>query len=135
MTSFEDEYFDVLQNIEFAIVQVAHRHPELTDYDVEKSLNALIQFYRKPGRGSDAKLGQNQLAEEVYQGVKEMCDWRMGASNFNTPEGLPADLPETNPLTIEEIQACLKRIRKSLQTWSKRGGRRGYLDFIDQFIG
>jgi hypothetical protein len=133
MGNFEDKYLDVLQNIEFAIVQVAHRHPELTDYDVEKALNALIQVYKKPGREQEPGFGQNQLAQEVYVSVKAMCDWRLGV-NTEQPQGLPK-LPDMAPLDVGEIQACLKRIRKSLQTWNKRGGRRGYLDFIDQFVG
>jgi hypothetical protein len=133
MGSFEDEYLDVLQNIEFAIVQVAHRHPELTDYDVEKALNTLIKVYKKPGREQEPGFGQNQLAGEVYDGVKAMCDWRLGV-NKKQPHGLPKS-PDMTPLSLDEIQACLKRIRKSLQTWNKRGGRRGYLEFINQFVG
>lgn len=133
MGNFEDEYLDVLQNIEFAIVQVAHRHPELTDYDVEKALNALIQIYKKPERDQEPGFGQNQLAEEVYDDVKTMCDWRLGVNN-EQPQGLPK-FPDMTPLSLDEIQACLKRIRKSLHTWNKHGARRGYLEFIDQFVG
>jgi len=134
MPSFEDEYLDVLQNIEFAIVQVAHRHPELTDYEVEKALYALMRMYKRPDQERESRLQAGSLAEEVYKTVKGMCDWRLGSS-LQIPEGLPANLPDVTPLTIDEIQACLKRIRKSLQTWNKRGGRRGYLEFIDQFVG
>ena len=38
------------------------------------------------------------------------------------------------PITVEEIIACLKRIRKSVEGWYKRGGRRGYYEFIQQFV-
>ena len=134
MPSFEDEYLDVLQNIEFAIVQIAHSHPDLTDYEVEKALNALMRVYKRPDQDGEARLQAGSLAEEVYQAIKAMCDWRLG-SELQTPEGLPANLPQVDPLSLDEIQACLKRIRKSLQTWNKRGGRRGYLEFIDQFVG
>ncbi len=30
--------------------------------------------------------------------------------------------------------ACLKRIRSSIQLWNKEGGRRGYLNFVSQFV-
>ena len=134
MPSFEDEYLDVLQNIEFAIAKIAHSHPDLTDYEVEKALNALMRVYKRPDQDGEARLQAGSLAEEVYQAIKAMCDWRLG-SELQTPEGLPANLPQVDPLSLDEIQACLKRIRKSLQTWNKRGGRRGYLEFIDQFVG
>ena len=42
----EEEYEDVLQNIEFAIVSVARRDPLLVDFDVENAVNGLIAHYR-----------------------------------------------------------------------------------------
>lgn len=41
----EDRYFDVLHNIESAIVSVYRAHPELTDYEVDKALAALWDSY------------------------------------------------------------------------------------------
>lgn len=42
MANFEEEYLDVLQNIEFAIVNVYRREQALTDYDVSKIMSVLI---------------------------------------------------------------------------------------------
>ena len=134
MTSFEDDYLDVLQNIEFAIVQVYHRNHTLIDYDVEKALDALIQAYRRPKSGLVPRLHSNRLAEEVYEAVKGICDWRLG-SNLQSAAGNSAPHTEIEPLTLDEIVACLKRIRKSVQVWNKRNGRQGYLVFIDQYVG
>jgi hypothetical protein len=133
MTSFEDEYFDVLQNIEFAIIQVYHRDQSLVDYDVEKAINALIQTYKRPNQRQAPKLGPNSLAEEVYEAVKVMCDWRLGAEMRRSP-GDYNPPPDIEPLSVDEIIACLKRIRRSVQNWTKRSVRRGYLEFIDQYI-
>lgn len=131
MTSFEDDYLDVLQNIEFAIVQVYHSNQTLMDYEVEKALNNLIQTYKRPNR--EPKLHSNRLADEVYGAVKAMCDWRLGSDLLVSTDGLalPTDI---DPLTVDEIVACLKRIRKSVRTWNKRGGRQGYLKFIEQYV-
>jgi len=30
--------------------------------------------------------------------------------------------------------ACLRRIRKSVERWNKRGGQQGYVTFVNQFI-
>jgi hypothetical protein len=38
------------------------------------------------------------------------------------------------PKTLDEIVACLKRVRTSVKRWHKSGGRRGYLDFVSQYI-
>ncbi len=37
-------------------------------------------------------------------------------------------------VSLEVIVACLKRIRKSIQKWNKRGGRQGYLTYVHQFL-
>lgn len=39
------------------------------------------------------------------------------------------------PMSVEEIVGCLKRVRRSIETWNKQLGRRGYYDFVSEFIG
>ena len=133
MSSFEDQYLDVLQNIEMAIVSVYRGHHDLTDYDVDKVLNILWTEYRNEKQGritSTPRLGEN--AQLVYDRVKEMCEWRLGRKNFTTGAGVVRVKPE--PISIDEIMDCLKRIRKSVDLWNKQGGRQGYLYFIDNNI-
>jgi len=38
------------------------------------------------------------------------------------------------PLTLDEMIQCLKRIQHSVKKWNKMGGRKGYLDFIVQYV-
>lgn len=54
MPAFEDEYLDVLQNIEAAIVDAYRNDGELTDYDVDKVLNAVYLEYRAEAQGENA---------------------------------------------------------------------------------
>jgi hypothetical protein len=77
-------------------------------------------------------LPKNPLAVEVYQAVKAICDWRMGRENMLDETGQPFPTDET--LRVDEILACLKRIRKSIAMWNKEGGSQGYLNYIRQFI-
>lgn len=132
--SFEDEYLDILQNIEFNIVQIAQKHPEMTDWDALSAIEALIAAYRKKSAGrkvTPRKL--SPLAEEIYATLNAMCDWRLGEGQLLNKEGEPVDIP-LDPITVDELLACLKRIRLSINRWTKQGGRRGYLTFIDQFL-
>ncbi|HEX6270070.1 MAG TPA: hypothetical protein VFZ43_07545 [Anaerolineales bacterium] len=134
MPSFEDEYLDVLQNIEMAIVSVYRENHSLLDYDVDKVLNLLWTEYRneKQGRTTPAsKLSDN--ARMVYDRVKEMCEWRLGRKIITAGEEFVRVKPQ--PISIDEIMDCLKRIRKSVDLWNKQGGRQGYLYFIDHNIG
>lgn len=130
--SFEEEYQDVLQNIEFAIVSVYREDPELLDYDVEKVLNSLSRSYRH----GEAPPPPSQFSEQqkrVYAQVKQMCDFRLGHGELTTEEGEVLDF-EMKPLSSKEIVDCLRRIQKSVQRWTKQGGRQGYLTFISQYI-
>jgi len=69
----------------------------------------------------------------VYEAVQMMCEWRLGKEDiFQTETGEPGPQPE--PVSIEVIIACLKRIRKSVERWNREGGRQGYLTFIERFI-
>ena len=136
MPTVEEEYLDVLQNIEFAIVSVYREKHDLLDYDVDKVLNLLWTEYRneKQDRTAPApQLGVN--AQLVYARVKSMCEWRLGRQNLEEKkDGQPVEMG-IKPLTLDEIMACLKRIRKSIELWTKQGGRQGYLYFIDNNIG
>jgi hypothetical protein len=134
MSDFEDQYLDVIQNIEFAIVTVYHHNPELTDYDVDNVLNVLIRSYRFQQQNREfSRPTMKPLVEQLYEGVNQMCEWRLGreklVDNRRKSKG-----PSPTPISLDEIIACLKRIRKSVDLWNKQGGTRGYLQYIDQFV-
>ena len=132
MPSFEDEYLDVLQNIEMAIVSVYRENHNLLDYDVDKVLNLLWTEFRNEKQGRETsvpKLGEN--AQMVYDRVKEVCEWRLGRQREKIRGWFKA---QPQPISIAEIMDCLKRIRKSVDLWNKEGGRQGYLYFIDHNI-
>lgn len=130
----EDEYTDVLQNIEFGIVRIYREHPGLSDGDVMRTLEALIDSYvaEKIGR-EPRKRPYSDLERILYDSVRAMCEWRLGRSSLGdaAPDG-NALSPERK--TVDEILLCLKRILKSVNKWNKRGGSQGYLQFVSQFV-
>ena len=135
MSGFEEEYEGVLQNIEFAIVSVYQHQPTLVDFDVENALDALIRTYQAQQLNREPPaVALSALAQLVYSGAQSMCEWRIGRESPFALEG-PTQIPAPEPITVNELIACLKRIRKSVRTWNKRGGRRGYLEFASQFFG
>jgi hypothetical protein len=132
MSEFEEDYLDVLQNIESAIISVYREHTELLDFQVENVLNALILAYQAEQQSRSPNPARfSPLEQEVHDRVRTICEWRLGRENLSR-EGIEFAGPER--LSLEEISACLKRIRKSVQKWSRREGRQGYLRFVDEFI-
>src|SRR5438270_865748 len=125
--NLEDEYLDVLQNIEAAIVISFENKLEIIDYDVMDAIKALIQVYRYEEKGFDKppKINLTELSEPIFQAVKQVCDTRLGRNN---------ELPILEPITIEVVIACLRKIEKSIEKWSKRFGKRGYLNFVKDYV-
>ena len=130
----EEEYLDVLQNIEFAIMSVYRDNPLLVDFDVEAAVNALISLYHAQSQNHEARrINLNERATLVYERVQAMCDWRLGREELLTAD-MREQGPQLEPVTLDVIVACLKRIRKSVQKWNKEGGRQGYLTFVGRFV-
>lgn len=133
MAEIADQYGDVLQNIEFAIAGVYRADPTLLDAHVDAALEGLLREYQAEGRGRPAPvLRLSPPAQAVYAAAKTMCDWRLGRETVVNEEGVAQTPPRA--LTLEEMSACLKRLRRSGETWTKRAGRQGYLNFINRFI-
>ena len=132
---FEEQHQDVLQNIEFAIVSTYRERPdEVSDWSVEAALDALIRVYGAEQTGRTPPSARLSDAEQaIYDGVKHMCEWRLGREQLPT-EGGRRTAQEMQPKTLDEIVACLKRVRTSVKRWHKSGGRRGYLDFVSKYI-
>lgn len=111
---FEEQYEDMLQNIEFGIISVYRDHPQMVDHTAMRALEALIDHYvaQKIGR-APKRFALDALETATFDRMKAMCDWRLGI------EPGPNNEIRVNPLTVDEILQCLKRILKSTHHWNK----------------
>lgn len=130
---FEEEHMDVLQNIEASIHAVHLQNPELTDYEVDSALEALQRTYQRESIGKPAILPRNPRSAEVYEAARAACEIRLGRAPLSKSSE-EAGAIEIPPVPLEIILKALKRIRKSVDYWTKQSGRQGYLDYISQFI-
>jgi hypothetical protein len=130
----EERFQDVLQNVEFGIMQVYREHPEMTDWDALDAVQALIRTYQAEARGRQATTPSlRALPQKAYDSARLFCEWRLGREiPFNETEQ-PFDF-SVQPLSPDEMVACLKRIRKSINRWRRQGGRQGYLTYVSQFV-
>jgi hypothetical protein len=127
--TFEEQHLDVLQNIEVVIVDFSREHPELLDYDVEGALDALIAGYTAELRGRTVRDRQRPgLRQPLMEEVRGMCEWLLGRS---VPE---EGLRPSRPHDPGEIVACLNKILKSVRRWTREGGRRGYIGFVQRYV-
>ena len=130
----EEEYLDVLQNIEFAIVSTYHDHPEMLDGHVIYALEAVINSYRAEMAGRPPEEFSASVVEaELYRAIRNTCEWRLGRLSLREIEAVELG-PAPEPIKVEEILLCLKKILKSVNRWNRSGGQRGYLTFIVQYV-
>jgi hypothetical protein len=125
-----DDKLDVLQNLEFSIVEVWRAHPEMSDYTALRAYEAAFQNYRAESRGHVPKpSGLSGLDAAAFEAVKDMCEIRLGRKPFPTHGG--EKIPLISP---ELLMDCLRELGRSVERHTKAGGRQGYLSFIDEFL-
>ena len=126
-----EDHLDILQNLEFAIVEVWRAHPEMSDYTAQRAYEAARQFYRAEQRGNSPKpLALTGLDATAFEALKQMCEFRLGRSAGPTSE---PNIPVT-PIPVETLVACLQELAKSVERHTRSGGRQGYLTFVDGFL-
>lgn len=125
LTKFEDQYLDVLENIEWALLSSVKEDPDLSDHDMLRIIEHALIYYKAQQRGR-LTIAQSKLLntrQDIFERVLYICEWRLG----RLP---PSDKQiACNPITIEELILCLKRIEKSIKFWTKQSGRKGYINF------
>jgi hypothetical protein len=131
MKTFGKENLDVLQNIEFGIVEVYRADLALIDLDVKDALDALIRQYRAlEDRRTVPAADLHEKGQRVFESIQRICEWRLG----RTPLNGRAEPHDPERISVSELLVSLKEIQKSVPRWSKQGGRQGYLKFVSQYI-
>src|SRR5262245_51985601 len=98
------------------------------------AVETLIKVYTGELQGREVAAPQFKPEErEAYDAAKSICDFRLGRNSMEDEKRRKVEMGAES-LTLEEIIACLKRILKSINTWYRRGGRRGYYEYVRKFI-
>ncbi len=125
-----NDKMDVLQNLEFAVVEVWRAHPEMTDYVAGRAYEAVFQLYRSELRGHQPKPASSTGLDAItFESLKAMCEFRLGRASC------PVAGPEKiAPVSVEQLVDCLRELKKSTERHTVLEGRQGYLTFIDRFL-
>lgn len=130
MKKFGEKNLDVLQSIEFGIVEVYRADPSLLDIDAKDAIDALVRYYHaEDAQRTPPVTTARGRAERVFRSVQAMCEWRLGRSAFPGETAMPE-----SGMPVSELVKCLREIQKSIRRWSRQGGRKGYLDFVSQYL-
>ncbi|MBT3287858.1 MAG: hypothetical protein HN849_03520 [Victivallales bacterium] len=131
----EEQHPDVLQNIEFAVMQTHREHPKMSDHVVLRTYGAVLDSYAAEQVGREPREWKpTQTEQELFDRVRAMCETRLGRDSLETEDDSVHEMSLPDPIDVPTLMLCLKRLRKSVQTWTKRHGNQGYLGFIGQFV-
>ena len=134
MGNFEEQYNDTLRSMELALVRVYRNDDSVVDWHVGTAVNNLTRSYTAEQRKRKAlSFKMPPQTQQAFTDLQTACEGWLGRAPLFDEAGQTIELDQ-NKLTISEIIACLKRIRRSVDMWQKEGGRRGYFEFIDQFL-
>jgi hypothetical protein len=89
----------------------------------------VTRIYSAEAQGkSGSALAIRGISAEVAEQVKETCEMRLGRATV-------IDIDKSiEPKTLTDIVDCLKRIQSSIKFWTQKGGRQGYLNFVQNFF-
>lgn len=128
----EEEYMDVLQNIEFAVASHYRQNLTMTDYSVLRVYEALIRQYTAEITGRQPMPAALDESEEVLlNDVQSTCEWRLGRIPDESDQD---EESRVTPIDVPTLILCLKRLVKSVNKWTKVSGRQGYLKFMSQYV-
>jgi hypothetical protein len=133
--SVEEQYKDVLQNIETIVISIYRKDPELLDWEVGSTDQQLLRRYQTEWKAHTLRPPSfsNERMRRAYEGVVGICEWCLGREELVTEGGETASpIPEL--LSLGESFAVHNRFLKSVRLWTKEGGRQGYLNFTNEFI-
>ena len=126
----DDRNQDVLQNLEFAVVELWRKHPDMTDYVAQRAYEAAFERYRAEARGHPPKPSSlTGLDRAAFDALTVICEWRLGRGAISSGE-----VPDPPPIPVGELVDCLGKLKKSVTRHTKADGRQGYLTFIDGFL-
>jgi hypothetical protein len=127
-----ERYVMYIANAETGLLQAGTIDPDLTDGDVSQALEELIARLKQP---EGASLLLSPAAEGEAQGSEAKVEGEHAFVQHLVLMNLRSAFERYGPLEVEDVIAILGVIKSSVKKWSVGMHRRGYLTFIEGFLG
>ena len=124
-----EKYVIYIASAETGILQAGTIHSDLTDGDVYQALGDLITDLEEPDTFQRLFFPVNEEPEQEQQKKAD------GLINFLIVSNLQTAFEQHGPLKADDVIGILNVIRTSIKRWSRGMHRRGYLTYIEGFLG
>ncbi len=126
-----DRYAIYIANAETGLLQAGTVNPDLTDGDVSQALEDLIARLKQP---EAAHLLLSPKSSEP-EGSEAKVEGEHAFVQHFVLMNLRSAFERYGPLDAEDVIGILGVIKSSVKKWSTGMHRRGYLTFIEGFLG
>ena len=124
-----DQYIPYIMNIETGILEAATINPGLTDGDVKQTVENLISRLKEP------EILPQLLPSESVDTPTPTPEGEGSYVQALIMMNLQYAFNENGPLEVEDVIGILKVINHSLGKWNIGLHKRGYLDYLQNFLG
>ena len=127
-----DDHPESLHLLESLVISFAEQDESLLDLHVIDAFDAARRWYRAEAEG---RVFRPQLTDprsnELFVGLRAAGAFLLGRSTSEIENTLEEP---REPISVEALVQCFRQLEKSAKLWSEQGGRRGYLEYIAQFL-
>jgi len=127
-----EQYVMYILNAETGLLQAGTISPDLTDGDISQALDDLIARLKQP---EAAHLLLSSAAGGGPQGSETKVEGEHAFVQHLVLMNLHSAFDRYGPLEVEDVIGILGVIKSSVKKWSVGMHRRGYLTFIEGFLG
>lgn len=128
-----EAYVMYIVKAEIGILQAATMDPELTDGDVNRALEDLIGQLQEPE--ALTRLLPGDTSEGVQKHTSDTSSDLQGYVQHFILMNLKHAFEEHGPLEAEDVIGVLGVIKTSIKRWNMGMHRRGYLTYLEDFLG
>jgi len=128
----------LLYTIESVILKMHDEFPKLHGAEIEWTYEQLLKYYKsvaskKEVEEPESTIERKQaLVDEILNSIDVREEAGLKASFINNPEVFHGTAPIPSLANLYIL--AFKTLLKSAKLWRKKDGRKGYINFIQQFM-
>jgi hypothetical protein len=129
-----EDHAQALLPLELRILAAAESDATIIDLHIQDAIRLVARRYHLEREGAAFRLPKrlDPRVEQIFREVETLCEWHLRRTAAPPPTWpVSADWEGVG---IDALVAALRRLAKSIGIWNERGGRRGYVDYIREFL-
>ncbi len=128
----------LLHTIEQTVINLYEEFPKMADNDVEFAYEKLAIFYKAQISGKEVDEPESSrdirqdLIDEILNAIDLREELQADIPVINNPDIRHGERPIPNLAFLYTI--AFKRLKESAKFWRKTSGKKGYLNFVSNYV-